>query len=432
MTGAAQNEPAPRPKIHADLADETSGRPSGSYTESADVGNRPAETTWPETIHDNAFIGLAGKFVNVIGPQTESDIAAILVQFLTDVGNLMGRTRYYEVEAAQHYGNLFVNIVGGTSKARKGTARKHVDRMSEMVDPDWFANHTVSGLGSGEGLIACVRDRVVRREPVKLNGRTERYEEVEIDPGVTDKRCEVIEPEFAETLQVCARPGCTLSAMLRKAWDGSSLQVQTRNTAARATGALVSFIGHITVDELRRTLTATEMANGLGNRFLWVCARRARELPFGGHVEDCDLIPLAADLRLAVAYAQANPGRVSFSEQARRHWVAIYRDLSAERSGMLGALLARAEAQVVRIALIYSILDRDAEIQVEHLLAALAIQEYVEGSVKYIFGEKLGDPDADVILDALLNREEMSREQIVNLFNRHASADRISRAQYTS
>ena len=64
----------------------------------------------------------------MIGPQTESDIAAILVQFLTDVGNLMGRTRYYEVEAARHYGNLFVNIVGGNSKARTGTAEAMLGR----------------------------------------------------------------------------------------------------------------------------------------------------------------------------------------------------------------------------------------------------------------------------------------------------------------
>jgi hypothetical protein len=57
---------------------------------------------------------MTGAVQNEPAP-TESDIAAILVQFLTDVGNLMGRTRYYEVEAARHYGNLFVNIVGGTS-----------------------------------------------------------------------------------------------------------------------------------------------------------------------------------------------------------------------------------------------------------------------------------------------------------------------------
>ena len=39
--------------------------------------------------------------------------------------------------------------------------------------------------------------------------------------------------------------------------------------AATATGAQVSIVGHITQDEFRRYLTATEAGNGFGNRFVW-------------------------------------------------------------------------------------------------------------------------------------------------------------------
>jgi hypothetical protein len=50
----------------------------------------------------------------------------------------------------------------------------------------------------------------------------------------------------------------------------------------RARRDRTSIIGHITPDELRRHLEVTEAANGFGNGFLWVLAKRSKELPHGG------------------------------------------------------------------------------------------------------------------------------------------------------
>jgi len=67
--------------------------------------------------------------------------------------------------------------------------------------------------------------------------------------------------------------------------DGRTLQNLTKNSPARATGAHISSIGHITADELRRYLTATESANGFGNRQLWICTKRSKLLPEGGTID---------------------------------------------------------------------------------------------------------------------------------------------------
>ena len=48
--------------------------------------------------------------------------------------------------------------------------------------------------------------------------------------------------------------------------------------------------------------------------------------------------------------------------------------------------------------MLYALLDGSAVIRLEHLQAALAIWRYCEESARLIFGDKLGDPDADVIL----------------------------------
>jgi len=59
-----------------------------------------------------------------------------------------------------------------------------------------------------------------------------------------------------------------------------------KNSPLRATGALVSVLAHVTTEELRRGLTATEVANGFANRFLFVWARRSKLLPEGGSLSD--------------------------------------------------------------------------------------------------------------------------------------------------
>ena len=68
---------------------------------------------------------------------------------------------------------------------------------------------------------------------------------------------------------------------------------------------------------------------------------------------------------------------------------------------MCGALLARAEAQVRRLAALYALLDGTKVIRHQHMKAALGLWQYVEDSVAWIFGDKLGDPVADTILDRL-------------------------------
>jgi hypothetical protein len=102
---------------------------------------------------------------------------------------------------------------------------------------------------------------------------------------VLDKRLLVLEPEFAQVLRQGMRAGNTLSATIRCAWDNGNLQTLTKNDPVKATGAHVCVVGHITADELRAELTATDSANGFANRFIFMCVQRSKTLPFGGPME---------------------------------------------------------------------------------------------------------------------------------------------------
>ena len=134
-------------------------------------------------------------------------------------------------------------------------------------------------------------------------------------------------------------------------------------------------------------------------------------------------------LKAAVEIA-ARTGRVSWSSGAADEWASIYSELSAGQAGLLGAVTSRAEAQVARLALLYTLLDGQTEIGVTHLRAALAVWEYCEASAAFIFGDSLGDAVADDILRALqlAGSAGLTRTAIRDLLGRHQSADRIGAA----
>jgi hypothetical protein len=377
-----------------------------------------------------AYHGLAGDFVRAIEPHTEADPVALLIQTLIMFGNVIGRAAHYCVEGDTHYFNEFAVLLGRTAKARKGTSWSRTRRFVERSDTGWGKERIQTGLSSGEGLMHAVRDPVTGRQPIKQRGgRITGYQDVELDPGVADKRLMIYEPEYAVVLRMVERQGNTLSAILRQAWESGTLRTLTKQTPTRATDAHVSLIGHCTIEELKRYLTATETANGLGNRHLWLCVRRSKFLPDGGRVDQGTLDKLQERLTTAVAFGRT-VGEMHRDADARTIWHDVYPDLSEGRPGMAGALLARAEAHVIRLACLYACLDMSETIRAPHLAAALALWDYCEQSVRYVFGDSTGDPVADAILRALRihSADGLSRTEISTLFDRNESRQRIAQA----
>jgi hypothetical protein len=383
--------------------------------------------SWPDPPAPEAFFGLAGRIVRTIEPASEAHPAALLVQTLVAFGNALGRSAHFIVEADRHHGNEFVVLIGRTSKARKGTSWGRINRLFLEAEEAWAKDRVQTGASSGEGIIWAVRDPIIKRERVKEQGEVH-YKEIEADPGIDDKRLLINEPEFATVLKQTERQGNTLSAILRQGWDGLDLRTLTKNSPTRATGAHVSLIGHITADELRRYLTETEAANGYGNRHMWICTDRSKRLPEGGQVDPFAWEGLRNELAEALAFARS-VGEVKRDDEARGIWCDIYGQLSEGKPGLAGALLARAEAHVMRLAMLYAVMDRSAEIQAPHLLAALALWEYVERSVYFVFGDQLGDPVADDLLRLLRSCPDgLTRSDLTNYLGRHQSSDRIGRA----
>jgi hypothetical protein len=91
--------------------------------------SRPAPRTPPPpsappnpTLREAALYGVAGMAVRALAPHTEAHPAAILLQLLAAFGNAVGPAPHCMVDATRHGLNLFVVLVGESSKARKGTS----------------------------------------------------------------------------------------------------------------------------------------------------------------------------------------------------------------------------------------------------------------------------------------------------------------------
>jgi hypothetical protein len=370
----------------------------------------PVPTDWPAPPAAAAYHGLAGEIAGTIAPHSEADPVAILSQLLVAFGAAVGRDAFFEVEATRHHANEFLVLVGDSSRARKGSSWDHVQRLIGGADPAITAR-ILTGLSSGEGLIWAVRDR---------HGH---------DPGASDRRLLVIEPEFVSVLKNASRDISTLSPTLRSAWDGRPLQILTRTAPARATDAHISLIGHITATELHHHVNPVELANGLLNRFLLISCRRVRLLPEGGNPDP--LKHTGLDRRLAKTLTTARrAGQLRLSPHARHAWRDAYQRLAQPLPGIAGALAARAEAHTIRLALLYALLDTTREIQPAHLTAALALFDYALRSATWALERTTGDPLAQHIHAALCHAlpDGPTRTQLRDLLHRNPTTAQLDHA----
>lgn len=114
---------------------------------------------------------------------------------------------------------------------------------------------------------------------------------------------------------------------------------------------------------------------------------------------------------------------------ARKVWESVYPKLSTGHSGLLGSVTARAEAQVIRLALAYALANGCEQIEEAHLFAGVAIWEYAEASARHIFGSALGDPVADDLYRALrASPTGVSRTDMYGICGRHTKGERIGAA----
>jgi hypothetical protein len=358
-------------------------------------------------VRPEAFYGLAGEVVERVEQRTEADPAGLLTSFLTAFGAAVGPGPHALADGARHPARLDVVLVGRSARARKGTSWAVIRRVLAYGAPELVGRRLVAGMSTGEGLVADLAERSEGDDRVVL----------------------VVEPEVSRLLRSATR-SASLSALLRQAWDGDDLQVLTRTKPLKASGASVSLIGHVTVEELRHRLTDVEASNGFGNRILWVGVARARRLPMGSEIPSDELDVLGNRISEAVARARTI-GTLGFSDAGQELWASLYHSFEDDVTGIVGSLLARAEAQLLRLAVAYALTDGSSVIETDHLQAAEAVWRHCEATVHRVFGDSKPDHVTSLLLDALRTAGSAGLDgtQQRDLYARHAPGHRLAAAR---
>jgi hypothetical protein len=159
-------------------------------------------------------------------------------------------------------------------------------------------------------------------------------------------------------------------------------------------------------------MSEAEFFNGFGNRFLWTCAQRSKILPDSEGVEGAGLGDLITKLHQAVAFGR-QVGEMEREPVASELWKVIYQELAEEVSGLVGEVLARGDAQMLRLSMIYALQEHSQKIAEQILQAARALWRHCEASACFLFGDRLGNPKAEKIFAALQTAPKgMTRSEI--------------------
>jgi hypothetical protein len=370
---------------------------------------------------DDVEIGVIKDIIKSVMHNTEASYMSIVFSFLAAFGNIIGRDIFFSVGGGRHHTNLFTCIVGRTSRARKGTSWSITEKIFEQFNPNWLVNNVSSGLYSGEGLIHNLRD------PKTEYDKKTKQDEI-IDNGVSDKRFLCVEEEFSTVLNHSKNQMSILSSTLRSAWDGKPLTTIIKNNREKATKPHLSIVSHITVEELKKCISSSDLVNGFANRFLWIYSDRSKKLSNAPGMPQEDILKVSEKLK-SIEYWVRGKGsdfQILFDEQSEKIWHEAYDDLSEGVDGVVGKVTGRSEPQVIRIALIYAVLDKSDFIRKEHLRAALSLWSYCMKSADFIFGNSILDDINQSVMSGLENSSNgLSKTEIHNLFNNHYTKSKI-------
>jgi hypothetical protein len=350
-----------------------------------------------------AFYGPVGEAALLLASESESDPAALLLTLLVALANIIGPTAHAITGNSRHPARLYGLITGPTSSGRKGTAWDDASSVLQIVDPNWYRvpdGCRRSGHASGEALVG---DYDESKNPV------------------LDKRGFALETEFARLISSMNREGAILSDVYRQAYDYGTMEVRRVRGAVVAAGAHLGLLGHITLDELTEKLKTIEMVNGFGNRILYCYSRRTRKLSDGGNPDVEKIAEIANRLAIGIEKARENVYdiRTNFTPDAKAAYSRFYNSLPEDSRGFIESLTARAESHVIRLCIVFAILDGSEFVRIEHFQAALAVWDYSKECVEYIFGEDATNPHQVRILDYLQAKYPYghTQKEIYQLFN---------------
>lgn len=375
-------------------------------------------------IDPTAFDCYLGRVVDAVAEFTEGDPVNVLVSLICVTGVHLGQKPHVRAGDDIHPLLVWPLIIGRTGSGRKGAGWSSAKRISLAAAPDFMTTNMRSGLTSGEGLAAMFTDDPDDPSADDSDSAPAKRAGGRLPPG--DRRLLVFEAEWAAVMARMKREGNSLSATLRGAWEGGDLS--TLAVSARiAPSSHVGIIAHITPEEFRAKVSASDLAGGTYNRFLPVMVARSRFLPGGQGAPLAIVNGLGAELAERLEHG-GDLGALSFTRAGNELWRRLYVEFGTDSgdSGPVEQFVSRAAPYCLRIAGIHAALDGTDAIDGDHLTAAAALVRYSIDSARAAFSHNAETAKLAAWISAA-GTEGRTREQIrSDFYRRNKKADELN------
>ncbi len=244
-------------------------------------GRRITAERWPKTLDRAAYHGVLGEIVHTIAPadrgRSGGDPGAVAghVRELRRPNAALSRRRRRASREP---------IRGHRRQDREGAQGHESEPVAAGLRADrsdWAKGCIASGLSSGEGLISAVRDPITGTTSDPRERPSDRLRGSRRGAGVTDKRLLAIEtsspaPEGDDAGGQHVVAGAAASVGWARPTHADEDERDAVDGAAHQRHRA----------HLERTTPLPRRDGGgkrVGNRFLWVLAKRSKELPHGGN-----------------------------------------------------------------------------------------------------------------------------------------------------
>lgn len=346
-----------------------------------------------------ALYGPLGRCAEVVAASTEVSPTAVILACLVLAGSYFPRT-YIERGAARHYPRLSMMRVPAfwpfDSGSFLGPLCRLFDKVNLLVGPELASDIVRGPLTPRSGRLAgrCMSNR----RPVVLLDN--------LSPGWWRRRSDDLASTICDT------------------FDGFDLPAWSDPT--RSVPPPTAFIGQVRAAVIEEV--SVEAAQVAARCIWWDHSRDDHRYTVQPLAVD-DLNAVATQIAESVLRQRARR-QVHLDDSAELAWEQALPNIVAQGAqDIVDACKDHAAAQVLRMALIFSLLDSTAQVQAAHVEAALATWGEHFDSVMRLFGDTLPCNLPDTIRGILIQAQApLTTSELHAAFNNHLPARRLKAA----
>jgi hypothetical protein len=330
-------------------------------------GDKHAETEQPASdevpvLPSEAWSGLFGAYRNLVGSSTEAPDAYHWAVFLVSVGLLLGHNVWLNNPHPLRP-NFFAALIGKTGTSRKSTALRFGEVLFEKIGHDI---QILPGVVSSEGI----------------------YQKLAENEGT---RLLIAADEFRGLMEIARRQSTRdLIPKLNSLYNCPKFDgINRRKEPVAVIRPFTSLITASPLAWIHESIAAGHVTGGFLNRFLFIEGEEKRPIPFPESPSDANWNCLISQLQPVIKSWQDKPGPMGWSLEARELYEKFYSPWKIRQKSLadnISDLTNRIPDHVLKIAIVYSALERRTTISPVALAIAIAIGGYLEKMTQRLFG----------------------------------------------